>query len=290
MGDHNAAEAVSKLNIRDSVTAPEIVERKSTTTRTITMSDFTPTMDLEPATPSNATTTFTIATRDTNTTSNIATKDSSMTTFNATTNMNPQSKSPIFKLPRELRDMIYDYAFTATQHRFIALWGVEAHAPNPNLTLTCRRIHDETVELQQAALRAFWSTNHFTISCRHGSDSWQTCNFIIPLLEKYTVTPRQVEHMTHITINIGFLCPTYTETVYDAVDLFSESGSGAWERDFEDDFTSPWFRVHARSWEHQRCLSDKYLLLKYLLEMLHVWATEVSWKTDEEVSRRLWRE
>jgi hypothetical protein len=53
--------------------------------------------------------------------------------------------SPLFKLPRELRDYIYEYAFCNGRHRLLVtkVGGI----PEPALLLTCKIIRDEAVML-----------------------------------------------------------------------------------------------------------------------------------------------
>jgi len=76
--------------------------------------------------------------------------------------MNPQTESHLFRLPRELRDVIYGYVFgDGILDDHIHLQDAQKLAPQSALTVTCRRIHDEATELHQIAYTAYWARNVF---------------------------------------------------------------------------------------------------------------------------------
>lgn len=92
----------------------------------------------------------------------------------------------MFRLPRELRDKIYDLAF-ATEHKNATIEFATARslAPSINLLLTGRCIHQEAEETYQSSYAAFWSENIF----------------VLPFQLKYDpcrITTRDVHHMKHI--------------------------------------------------------------------------------------------
>lgn len=115
--------------------------------------------------------------------------------------MNPQTKCPVLKLSRELREMIYVYVFApdlpekvtdkqeAEPDRSIPLNTASKIAPPVDLALTCRALHQESIATHQAAYAAFWAKNTFTID---------------DILAKKpdAITRKHVEHMTHIVFDL----------------------------------------------------------------------------------------
>ena len=77
-----------------------------------------------------------------------------------------QTQCGFFRLPRELRDMIYHHVFdTGFIERHIDLREAQALAPACFLTLTCRRIHDEASSIYQPAYASYWANNVFEYTC-----------------------------------------------------------------------------------------------------------------------------
>lgn len=115
---------------------------------------------------------------------------------NITPVMNPQTQCLFFRLPRELRDIIYSHAFEIANEGVheepVQLNGAELIAPQPDLALTCRRIFDEAVQVHQAAYTAFWSSKTFVISDNLA-------------FNKARITARHMQQMTHILIGVAWL-------------------------------------------------------------------------------------
>jgi hypothetical protein len=76
--------------------------------------------------------------------------------------VNPQSDCDFFRLPRELRDIIYNYVFGdgLVQGR-VHLKYAHIAAPQSALTRTCRRLHGEATAAHQDAYATFWKRNAF---------------------------------------------------------------------------------------------------------------------------------
>ena len=66
--------------------------------------------------------------------------------------MNLQTECGLFRLPRELRDLIYDLVFgTGIVDGRVQLPDGQSTVPQSALTVTCRRIKDEATALHQIA-------------------------------------------------------------------------------------------------------------------------------------------
>lgn len=80
-------------------------------------------------------------------------------------------------------------------------------APQLDLALTCRRIFGEAMQVHQVAYTTFWSRNTFAIS--------EDLSF-----NEARITARHIEHMTHVTIDIGWLpalCGPGEARIFDVV-------------------------------------------------------------------------
>lgn len=82
-----------------------------------------------------------------------------------------QDSSPLFRLPPELRSVIYAYAIEYKHHcddeqcgSNISLLDAARTAPSNELLGTCRRIYTEGKGIFIKAQREFWSTTIFTIN------------------------------------------------------------------------------------------------------------------------------
>lgn len=95
----------------------------------------------------------------------------------------------MFRLPRELRDKIYDLAF-ATEHKNATIEFATARslAPSINLLLTGRCIHQEAEEYYQSSNAAFWSENIFILPPNLTYDSCR-------------ITATDIHHMKHIRLS-----------------------------------------------------------------------------------------
>jgi hypothetical protein len=97
-----------------------------------------------------------------------------------------QNQCGLFRLPRELRDMIYHHVFgTGLVERHIDLHEAQALAPACFLTLTCRRIHDEASPVHQATVMTYWANNIFEYTCTD-------------VYDQPALTTKEITHMTCI--------------------------------------------------------------------------------------------
>ena len=79
------------------------------------------------------------------------------------TSTNPQASSLLFILPRELRDQIYNLAFTIKTNADNTIdLNTATKPPSKSLSLTCQRLHNETFALYKAAYKN-WPTHTFNI-------------------------------------------------------------------------------------------------------------------------------
>jgi len=98
-------------------------------------------------------------------TSYLAMENSGLSTDNSMSRINQQTQCGLFRLPRELRDMIYHHVVgTGLIARRISLQNAQALAPKCPLTLTCRRIHDEVSPIHQAIYATYWASNVFVFT------------------------------------------------------------------------------------------------------------------------------
>ncbi|KAK5719257.1 hypothetical protein LTR15_007780 [Elasticomyces elasticus] len=74
-----------------------------------------------------------------------------------------QSQCGLFTLPAELRNGIYELAFSSEDSdKPIEL--LSAVPPSNNLVLTCHQVCDEAAGIYREAYRAFWTMSHFKLS------------------------------------------------------------------------------------------------------------------------------
>ncbi|KAK3629269.1 hypothetical protein LTR56_018156 [Elasticomyces elasticus] len=73
-----------------------------------------------------------------------------------------QSECKLFALPPELRNAIYELAFTVHMEEPIEL--LSAIPPSNSFILTCRQIRDEAAGIYREACRSFWTTGHFVLT------------------------------------------------------------------------------------------------------------------------------
>ena len=92
----------------------------------------------------------------------------------------------LFRLPRELRDKIYDLVFaTGDENATIEFTAARSAAPSINLLLTGRRVHEEAEEAYQKSYITFWSGNIFVLPLELKYDS-------------YRITAEDIHHMKRI--------------------------------------------------------------------------------------------
>lgn len=101
--------------------------------------------------------------------------------------INQQTECGLFRLPQELRDMIYHHVLGTDliQGRRIKVQNAQALAPKCPLTLTCRRIRDEVFPIHQAIYATYWAKNVFQFSCTD-------------VYDHRVLTTKMIEHMTCI--------------------------------------------------------------------------------------------
>lgn len=136
--------------------------------------------------------------------------------------MDPQTHCPIFRLPRELRDIIYQHVLETETSEQVPLNGAEVAAPQLDLPLTCRRICDEAMQLHQAAYKAFWSSKTFTIS--------DNLDF-----NEASITAGHIEYMAHVMIDASSLREFPTNEQTEMLALVSTPGSGVWKPESRHD-------------------------------------------------------
>ena len=134
-----------------------------------------------------------------------------------TTPINPQTQSPIFSLARQLRDMIYVYAFTSNLNAptngsppTVELGALPIAAPSSGFLLTCRQVEDEATAFHRAAQRSFCKDNVFSIDL---SDDWERLSVpkerhfeVLDLLDERfffsELSDAQIDAMENLVINV----------------------------------------------------------------------------------------
>lgn len=137
--------------------------------------------------------------------------------------MDPQTHCPIFRLPRELRDIIYQHVLETETSEQVPLNGAEIAAPQLDLPVMCRRICDEAMQLHQAAYTAFWSSKTFTIS--------DNLDFT-----EASITARHIEYMAHVMMDTSSLRKWFKNEHAGIFGLVSTPGSGVWRPECRHDF------------------------------------------------------
>lgn len=99
-----------------------------------------------------------------------------------------QLESPLFRLPAELRNAIYEMALTATSVLELEPWRTRATAPTqPPLTRTCRAIRAE-------ALPIFYSSNDFLAAICDVEDEKRLQHWLAAMGSYNRV------HLTHVLV------------------------------------------------------------------------------------------
>jgi hypothetical protein len=85
----------------------------------------------------------------------------------AVAKMQPQSESPLFLLPFELREMIYSYVFAAkeptSQDRGMTIQEAQSAKPATDLLLTCQMIFQDAHDTFEVARTHFWTNTVFHV-------------------------------------------------------------------------------------------------------------------------------
>jgi hypothetical protein len=136
----------------------------------------------------------------------LTTTDIQSPSSNITSVTNAQTQCIFFSLAPELRNTIYQYVFgTGVVEGYIQTKDSLDLAPQSDLIITCRRIHDEATSLHQAATTTYWAANVFRYTT--------SIDLNLPVY-----TAKRVKHMTRIIchydlgpVHIEFGC-CYTPT------------------------------------------------------------------------------
>jgi hypothetical protein len=85
----------------------------------------------------------------------------------AVAKMQPQSESPLFRLPPELRRMIYGYVFAAKEpashDQGMTISEAQSAKPATDLLLTCQMIFQDAHDTFEVARTHFWTNTVFSI-------------------------------------------------------------------------------------------------------------------------------
>ena len=132
--------------------------------------------------------------------------------------VNPQTDCPIFSFARELRDMIYVYAFTPNLQApnegnppTVELGDLATTVSSSAFLLTCRQVEQEAAAIFRAAQRSFWKDG--TVFSLDLSDDWEDKDLrrgrhfeVLDLLDKTFLLPElsdeQVSAMETFVINV----------------------------------------------------------------------------------------
>ncbi|KAK4616171.1 hypothetical protein CLAFUW4_09742 [Fulvia fulva] len=79
------------------------------------------------------------------------------------------ASSRLLALPAELRNEIFELAFTTDNHED-SIDLCRAIHPSKSLLLTCHQVHAEALQIYQDAYRKYWSENTFTIKLNNKHD------------------------------------------------------------------------------------------------------------------------
>lgn len=134
------------------------------------------------------------------------TTDITSTTGTTTTSRIEINFSNFLALPSELRNKIYEFAFTSGQNvdepksDFINL--LDPHPPRKALLLTSHQIHNEAKGLYKSAYQAYWTTNPFLL--HQPMPPWSTPLLLSPnpatsALLSY-ISPLDLQHILDIRI------------------------------------------------------------------------------------------
>jgi hypothetical protein len=116
----------------------------------------------------------------------------------------------LFRLPRELRDNIYDLVFATERENATVNFAVaRSAAPSISLLLTSRRLRQEAEESYQKSYTAFWSRNIFVLPL---DLNYEACR----------VTAKNIHHMKRIrmrTVDAERRHTVGTPRLYPGLDL-----------------------------------------------------------------------
>lgn len=155
-------------------------------------------------------------------TSQIAMENTGLSTDNSMSGMDQQTQCGLFRLPRELRDMIYHHVVgTGLFGRRLNLQNAQALAPRCPLTLTCRRIHDEVSPIHQATYATYWASNVFVFT-------------LTDVFDERALSTKRIEHMTCIMRRREL-----DDSNYEIRELRSDTSHGYWNLELQHSSPRP---------------------------------------------------
>lgn len=126
-----------------------------------------------------------------------------------------QTHCVLFRLPRELRDTIYNHVFgTGLVEGPVQVADALHLAPQSDLTVTRRRIYDEATAVHQTAYTSYWTNNVFQYSFFLAHDR--------PMF-----TTRRLKHITRVIQHRDF------GSFYEDLEIRFMSGDGEWDLVYE---------------------------------------------------------
>lgn len=104
--------------------------------------------------------------------------------------MTPASEGTcrLLTIAPELRNKIYELAFTGDDASGKMVDPFEASPPSKNLLLACRQTYEEARGIQRTAYRAYWSTTRFLV------------DNVIPCRENLNFTDGDLAHVQHVKL------------------------------------------------------------------------------------------
>lgn len=109
--------------------------------------------------------------------------------------MHQQANSPLFKLPPELRLIVYELAIGGPVASFsnqrLDLMAADEAAPSDTLSMVCKAINRETQELIHACTQAYWQTTVFQLNLDKSPLRWRDQAEILA----QTANSRPVHHL-----------------------------------------------------------------------------------------------
>ncbi|GIZ42826.1 hypothetical protein CKM354_000608000 [Cercospora kikuchii] len=130
------------------------------------------------------------------------------------------------KLPAEMRNEIYELAFTSNEDRD-EVELCEAQPPSPALLFTCQQIRTEAAQLYEEGSYKYWTATHFSIETEdmHDEDSLDRLEVNLEVENSLRLQHKNVDLIMHIKV-IGY-CDIYGEAnVYTY-----EQEAGIWRKD-----------------------------------------------------------
>ncbi|KAK4543880.1 hypothetical protein LTR36_004654 [Oleoguttula mirabilis] len=102
----------------------------------------------------------------------------------------------LLKLPPELRNTIYELAFTTAADLGEPINIVRACGPSPSLVLTCRQVHSESSAIFNVSQDRYWAVGKFELHAQSSEDADEA---VIASLEASVM-----EDVTNFTLYLDF--------------------------------------------------------------------------------------